>query len=146
MVDIIMHVCSLKGSYSFLCGPIYFLKLCITNLNQLWKKFSLKLMKVNGEVPLGLHQNLDLALVQGIITDRQISASLSCQWSDFYHPSLPHSISGRGLKIIQESWLFLNSGELQENAEMTCGFRCGAKYTTWTYGDILNCPLLFFFS
>lgn len=71
-------------------------------------KFSLKLMKANGRVPLGQHQHLDLALVQRLITYRQISAFLSCQLNDFHHSSLSHYIYRRSLKTIHKGWLLFD--------------------------------------
>lgn len=103
----IMYLCSLKRILKLsVWSHLFSRKSALLTWTSYGREFSLKPMKVNGEVPLGLQQNLHLPLVKGIITDRQISASLSCQSPDFLHPSLPHSIFGRGLKIIQESWLF----------------------------------------
>lgn len=71
-----------------------------------------------------------------VIIHRQISASLSCQWPDFLHPSLSDSIFGRDLNISKKASSFENPQELHVNKEMACRFRWGAKPTTWTCGDI----------
>lgn len=66
-----MYLCSLKSILKLSAwSHLFSRKSALLILTSYRREFSLKPVKVNGELPLGPHQNSDLALVQGIITDR----------------------------------------------------------------------------
>lgn len=92
-----------------LSGLCYFLVLSeLLNWSSFGRQFSLKPVKVDSGILLGLHGHLDLALIQVVIVDWKISASLSDQWPDFHHSSLLHCTQRGDLRNIHEGWLFFD--------------------------------------